>query len=129
MKLRTSVWKARSSGLNSMSIDDSPLGKAAHISVTHVYVNGKLPLATFIDVNRNRLRRTSQLVPRPSPSPDGKNGWGMTNAPRTAPGAFHAGDRAGLIRGGVPVAAGDGPVACRARVRQCVVEGRGVDRR
>src|SRR3546814_15432381 len=90
MKLRTSVWKARSSGLNSMSIDDSPLGKAAHISVTHVYVNGKLPLATFIDVNRNRLRRTSRLVQSPSPSPAGKHGWGLNNDQRQAPGDFRS---------------------------------------
>src|SRR3546814_242008 len=115
MKLRTSVWKARSSGLNSMSIDDSPLGKAAHISVTHVYVNGKLPLATFIDVNRNRLRRTSRLVQRPSPSHDGKNGWGMTNDQRQAPGAFRAADRGGRRGGGFSVPAADRPVAVRAR--------------
>src|SRR3546814_14620994 len=120
MKLRTSVWKARSSGLNSMSIDDSPLGKAAHISVTHVYVNGKLPLATFIDVNRNRLRRTSRLVQRPSPSHDGKNGWGMTNDQTQAPCAFRAAAR-GCRRGrglAVPGAERPGGVRGRGR-RQC----------
>src|SRR3546814_5022297 len=85
MKSRTSFWKARSSGLNSMSIDDSPLGKAALIFVTHVYVNGKLLLATFIAVNKDRVRRTSRLVQSRSPSHDGKNTWGMTNDQRQAP--------------------------------------------
>src|SRR3546814_17154655 len=114
MKSRTSFWKARSSGLNSMSIDDSPLGKAALIFVTHVYVNGKLLLATFIAVNKDRVRRTSRLVQSRSPSHDGKNTWGMPNDQRQATGAFRAAARGHRRRGGFSVPAAPRPVVVSA---------------
>src|SRR3546814_6874137 len=117
MKSRTSFWKARSSGLNSMSIDDSPLGKAALIFVTHVYVNGKLLLATFIAVNKDRVRRTSRLVQSRSPSHDGKNTWGMTNDQRQAPGAFRAAVRGDRRSGGFSVPSAARSVVVRASGR------------
>src|SRR3546814_3351768 len=49
MNWRTSCWKAKSSGLNSMSITKLPLGTDALIMGAHLYVNGKLLLATFPD--------------------------------------------------------------------------------
>src|SRR3546814_11468487 len=49
MNWRTSCWKAKSSGLNSMSITNLPLGMGALIMGAHLYVNGKLRLATFLE--------------------------------------------------------------------------------